>query len=219
MKFESRLVPVKLRLLGPFAVAGFDQPPKPKETVAQFSLNEGFLGLGLDQAAALLYRWSQSTNFDGAVTSKALLAMNPTPDEQRAMCATFPALLSYFSIAQNKEGLQDLLTKLVKPPSLWSVIRHRGVEANFSFGNHVLPSPAVATDWGLPAGTSAYQFPWLLRLNGQPALKITLVVTRPQPPLLICGGVVGVLAERMGDEETYMVMRILSAQRGTGHAD
>lgn len=219
MKFKSKPVPAKLRMLGPFAAAGFTKPPKPEDRTEKFLLNEGFLALGLDQAAALLHRWGQTTNFDNAATSEALLAMKPTEAEQRALCATFPALFSYFNIVQHTEGLESLLRKLIELPSLWSMIRHRGVHADFSFGNGVAPSLANSADWNLPPSEPAYHFPWLLRLNDQPALKITLVVTSPRPPLLICGGVVGVLAENIGDEETYMTLRVISAKCKTEHED
>jgi len=39
-----------------------------------------------------------------------------------------------------------------------------------------------------------------------------LVVTRPKPPFLACAGVVGLLAERPGDPETYLTLRVLSAR-------
>jgi hypothetical protein len=211
MKFKSQPVPVKLRMLGPFGAAGFTKPPKPEDRIEKFLLNEGFLALGLDQAAALLHRWCQTTNFDKAATSEALLAMKPTEAEQRSLCATFPALFSYFNIVQHTEGLESLLRKLIELPSLWSIIRHGGVKADFSFGNGVSPSPANPSDWNLPASELSYHFPWLLRLNDEPALKITLVVTSPRPPLLICGGVVGVLAEKIGDDGTFMTLRVISA--------
>jgi hypothetical protein len=211
MKFRSMPVPAKLRMFGPFAAAGFTRSPKTENRTEKFVLNEGFLALGLDQAAALLHRWGQTTNFDKAATSEALLTMNPSESEQRALCATFPALFSYFNIVQHTEGLESLLRKLIELPSLWSMIRHRGVHADFSFGNGVSPSPADPANWNLPPNEPVFHFPWLLRLNDQPALKITLVVTRPRPPLLICGGVVCVLAEKIGDDETYMTLRVISA--------
>ena len=201
-----------MRMLGPVTVAETDKAQRTEVKEAEFAINEDFLGLGLDQSAALLHRWSQKTNFDGAITSKALLSMNPTLAEQRAICATFPAVMSYFNIVQHTEGLEDLLRKLIELPSLWSLITHRGVKAELSFGNGLNPSPAGPDDWNLPS--PAYYFPWLLRLNDKPALKITMVVTKPQSPLLICGGVTALLAEKGGDEETYMLMRIISARRG-----
>jgi hypothetical protein len=209
MKFKSKPYPVKLRMFGPFAVGSAKQP-KSKETVAQFSVNEDFLALGMDQAAALLHRWSQSTNFDKAMTSKALKAMNPTAEEQRALGAVFPALISYFEIVQHTEGLEDLLRKLIELPSIWSIIKHRGVQMHIGFDG--VPSPANPRDWNLEPSAPAYHFPWLVRLNGEPALNLTLVTTSPRPPLLICGGVPGLLAEKIGDEETYMTLRVISAK-------
>lgn len=213
MKFKSKPYPVKLHMFGPFIAAGLTKQPKWKETDAKFSVNEDFLALGLDQPAALLHRWSKATNFNRGVTSKALLAMNPTPAEQRAFCAAFPALISYFEIVEHTEGLEDLLRKLIELPSLWSILKHRGIEMSITFDDAMLPSPANPTDWNLEPSAPAYYFPWLLRLNGEPALKINLVTTSPRSPLLICGGVVGVLAEKIGDEETCMTLRLISAKR------
>jgi len=210
MKFKSRPYPVKLRMFGPFVAAGSTKQPKWKETVAQFSVNEDFLALGMDQAAALLHRWSQATNFDKAMTSKALKAMNPTAEEQRALGAVFPALISYFEIVQHTEGLEDLLKKLIELPSIWSIIKHRGVQMYIGFDG--VPSPANPADWNLGPSAPAYYFPWLVRLNGEPALNVTLVTASPRPPLLICGGVTDLLAEKIGDEETYMKLRVISAR-------
>ncbi len=212
MKFESTRVAAKLRLLGPFAVTNMARPPKATETDAHFFLNQGFLGLGLDQSAALMARWSQTTNFAQAVTSKAIKAMNPTPAEQRAICATFPALFSYADIVQHTEGLEALFFKLVELPSVWSLVRNLGVKTDFSFGNGQPACAANPADWNLPASAPVYYFPWLMRLNDQPAMKVTLVVTTPRPPLLICGGVVGLLAENAGSEDIYMSMKLVSAK-------
>jgi hypothetical protein len=211
MKFESKPAPVRMQMLGPFGATGWKKPPKSELTKAQFSLNEDFLGLGMDQAAAAVFRWSRAVDFSKAVSSNALAVVKPTQAEQRAVCGTFPALMSYFEIVQHTEGLKGLLYKLVELPSLWSMIKHRGMHIDFSFGNGLAPSLADPTEWNLPASAPAYYFPWLVRLNGEPAMRITLVTTSPRPPLLICGGVVGVLLEKIGDDETYMTMRLLSA--------
>jgi len=213
VKFESKPAPVKMRMLGPFGAAGWKKPPKSEVAKAQFALNEDFLGLGMEQAAAAVFRWSKIVDFNQAVSSNALSVAKPTPAEQRAVCATIPALMSYFEIVQYTDGLKSLLYKLVDMPSLWSMIKNRGVSVNFSFGDGLAPSPANPADWNLPASSSVYYFPWLVRLNGQPAMRITLVATSPRPPLLICGGVVGVLLERIGDDETCMTMRLVSAGR------
>ena len=229
MKFESKPVPAKLRMLGPYSVSGMSKPLKPEEKDAQFSLNESFLSLGLEQAAAVWWQWNQMTNTDlassnsppaksGANKARDWTAdRKPTAAEQRALAGSIPALMSYFEIVQHTEGLEKLLFKLVKLPSLWSVIRHAGVRADILLGQEAFP--ADPKDWNLPASVPVYYFPCLLRINGQPAMKITFVVTSPQPPLLVCGGVVGLLAEKLGDDETYMTLRIISAQCKTEHED
>jgi len=210
--FYSRPVDVKLRLLGPYGVQGHIFKVWKDEKTAKFSLNEDLLGLGFDHAAALLDRWGQTTNFTGAISSKSLLAMKPTPEEQRAICGIFPALLSYIDIVQNTKGLEELMYKVVTLPSIKSMILHRGVDADVTFGNGKLPASVKAEDWGLPSSAQAYTFPWLAKLNGEEAMTITLVVTQPRVPLMICGGVVGLLAEKAGDDETYMLMRLVSAK-------
>jgi len=209
IKFKSRPYPVKLRMFGPFAPSSTRQPIS-KETTAQFSVNEDFLALGMEQAAALLYRWSKTTNFSKDMSFKALRAMNPTPEEQRALSSVFPALISYFEIVQHTEGLEDLLKKLIELPSLWSIIRHRGVEMTIAFDG--APSPAEPANWNLEPAAPAYHFPWLIQLNEQRALNLTLITTRPDPPWLIAGGVAGLLAEKIDDAETYMTMRVIRAK-------
>jgi len=210
--FYSRPVDVKLRLLGPYGVQGHLFKVWKDEKTAKISLNEDFLGLGFDRAAALLDRWGRTTNFTGAISSKALVALKPTRAEQRAICGIFPALLSYINIVQNTKGLELLMYKVVTLPSLKSMILHRGIDADVTFGNGKLPAPVKAEDWGLPPSAPAYTFPWLAKLNGEDAMTITLVVTQPRGPLMMCGGVVGLLAEKAGDDDTYMLMRLVSAK-------
>jgi hypothetical protein len=52
-----------------------------------------------------------------------------------------------------------------------------------------------------------------LSLNRHPSLDLTLVVTAPRSPLLSCAGVLGLLAEKPGDKNIYLNLRILSARR------
>ena len=206
IKFESRPVPAKLRMLGPFAVS--DTSAEIKEQTDQFKLNESFLALGLEQAAEVMHEKNVTTN--STPEARDILKAKLTPEERRALAGLIPALTSYFDIVQHTDGLESLLYKLVKLPSMWSIIRRLGVTANF----FVLPdpSPANPADWGLPPGTPVYYLHSTLFLNKQPALKVTLVVTNPDPPRLICAGVIGLLAEKPDDENTFMTMRLISAK-------
>jgi len=220
ISFPSKPVPAKLQILGPFDT-GRESHLKARTQTAQFELNESFLGIGLDQAAAVIWRRNQTaqatnstalTDSADEATQKRKHEANKklSPDEQRALAGIIPALMSYFDIVQHTEGLEDLLTKLVKLPSVWSIVRNLGVTPGFYFGAKAIP--ANPADWDLPPATPVYYFPGELRLNGQPALNITFVVTTPHPPRLICGGVIGVLAEKPGDGDTYMTLRVISAK-------
>jgi hypothetical protein len=206
IKFESKPVPAKLRMLGPFAVS--DNSKDTKEQTAQLELNESFLSLGLEQAAEVMHDRNVMTN--STREARDIMKAKLTPQEQRALAGAIPALTSYFEIVQHTEGLESLLYKVVKLPSVWSMVRRFGVTVEFN----VLPdpSPANPADWALPPGTPVYYLHCMLSLNKQPALKVTLVVTNPDPPRLICAGVVGLLAEKPGDEETYMTLRLVSAK-------
>ncbi len=212
LKFESRPYPVKLRLVGPFAESGVTKVPKRNDSAAQFTMNEDFLALGMDGAARLLHGWSQRTNFDRTINSTTLLAMEPTAAEQRTVSGVIPAMFSYFEIVQHTDGLEDLFRALIHLPSLWSIVWRRGVEMTLTFDG--VPAPLAPGDWEPTPVAPAYYFPWLVQLNGQPALKLTLITTTAQRPLLLCGGVVGLLAEKVGDNETWMTFRIVSARRG-----
>lgn len=227
-KFVSAPAPVKLRTLGPFAeTAGKKKLSKPEEVKARFALDRGFLGLGLEQAASVLYRLKQTTREEGylsisatpfresALTRGRKMAseLKVTPLEERALVACVPALLSYENIIQQTEGLKDILSELVELPSVWSMVRHGGVDPTISFeGKNLAPALASDLNWTLQSSAPLFYIPVRLGLNGVPALNITLVVTNPRPPLLACGGVIGFLAEKVDDKETYMTLRIISAK-------
>jgi hypothetical protein len=96
-------------------------------------------------------------------------------------------------------------------PSAWSLLRNVGIKSvGFRFGKGM--APTAATPWALPETAPAYLFPLILDLNEQPALNLTFVVTNPDPPLLACAGVVGLLAENPADLEKYLTLRIVSAR-------
>jgi len=202
ISFASKPVPASLRMLGPFNVSDDSKQLKSKDQTARFMLNESFLGIGLDRAAAIIWHRKQVTN--------APPGYPLTPDEQQAFAGALPAINSYFDIVQHTDGLDELLLHLVKLPSAWSVIRHLGVTSVLEIMR--TSAPANPADWDLPLNTPAFYVPCILQLNEQSVLKITLVVTAPNPPRLICGGVIAVLVERIGDNESYMILRVISAK-------
>jgi hypothetical protein len=226
-KFEFGSSPkmVTVRTIGPFVESGDKRKVKAEDKSARFALDKGSLSLGLDRAAAAVTRLKLTKEhgnfgFGGTPFSEAEIAKGRkvaqeahiTSDDERALCGAVPALLSYFNFAQHTPGLQDIFFKVVDMPSVWSMVRYVGVSANLRFETAQFRA-ADAFAWEASGSAPAYYFPMSLDLNNQPALKLTLVVTAPKPPLLGCGGIVGMLAEKPGEKETYLTLRIISARR------
>jgi hypothetical protein len=230
-KFEyaSAPVPVRLQTLGPFTASG-PKKSKPQSYDMRFALDKGFLGIGLEQAATAVSRlkeakakgslWFRNTPLSDAEIErnrKSLGNIRLSAEEERALGGSCPALMSYLNIVQHTEHLKAILFQLVDLPSVWSMVRHGGVNANLSILQDDL-ARADGTSWGLPDSRSLYDMPVVIELNKQPALKVTLTVTTPLPPLLACGGIVGFVAERPGDKEMYLTVRVISARHSTATA-
>jgi hypothetical protein len=224
--FAGSAAPVRLRLLGPFA-PGTSKVPRFQEQETRITLNPGFLSIGLDQAAAAFHRIRQNnlhgklpirprpfTEVEIADGKKAVAVLQLSAGEQRAIAGSQLALMSYIHLVQQTPGLDSIFYKVVKLPSVWSVVRNIGVNTSISLEkDHV--SPISVSNWNLLPDMPSYTFPLSLQVNDQPALMTTLVVAPAHPPFLECGGIIGLLAEKPGDKNTYLLLRILSARHGT----
>jgi len=221
LEFASTRVPAAVRTLGPYDASNQKRKLKAADKTAPVSLQQGYLALGLDNAAkaAMRLRASKTKGLsygprpfgekEIARGRELTNVVHLTVEEERALGGAGPALESYFTIVQQTEGLSDILFKLVDLPSMWSIARNKGVTVNFHFGHKEIRERQVAA--GNPA---AYEIPLALKLNGQTALEITIVATRSQPPLLACAGIVGLVATRPGAKDTWLAVQLLSAKRG-----
>jgi hypothetical protein len=223
LEFPSAPAFVALRTVGPF-VEG-ETGKKPKDVTTRFVLDQGFLGLGLEQAAAAILRMGKSgvkgpfmsgtEPFGDEVMGKCRQAdqtWHITPAEERAVAGTMPALLSYFKTAQEAPELMNIMVKALDRPSVWSLLWHVGISSTEFRWDPQRIVPAEASAWRVSGNPAAYYCPMTLSLNHHPSLDLTMVVTAPHPPLLSCGGVLGVLAEKPGDKQIYLTLRIVSAR-------
>lgn len=223
LEFEPAPVWVSLQTLGPFGEAEAGRKSlKPQDHLARFALDQGSLSLGLDRAAEAFLHWKDNqldryfslggTPFSDSEIKKArsLAAGAMTPGEERAIVGSIPALMSYISIFERTHGLEEILFKIVERPSLWSIIRHGGVNASLALAPERV-SRAQPGLWDVPPSQAVYYLPLELQINNRHALTVTLAVTAPNPPLLACGGVLGLVAEKAGDRETYLTIRLISA--------
>ena len=226
LEFASVPTPVTLHTIGPFVAApATRKQPKSQDASDRFNLDKGFLALGLDRAAAALYRF-KDTNVDALFwfspnpptsteVGKHRALTDSTPvnsEEERAFGGLAPALISYFGIVEHTKGLEGILLEVVDKPSVWSLVRHLGVTARLMLQQNSA-RPGDLSSWGLTNHPPPYLLPMRLFLNDHRALDITFIVTTPRPPLLACGGIIGFLAEKPGDKETYLTLRVISARK------
>jgi hypothetical protein len=220
-----------IRTVGPYVDSdSFWGNPVPKDKRANASIDGSFLALGLDKGAAAIYRVNQdkykdeSTNFDFFVSPKPpgtreiarnrklAVALQITPAEERALAAWYPAIFSYFSSVGETPNLETILLKVLNFPSLWSIVKHGGITAGIWFDMDDVRPITLPSHWNLPGNAPAYTLPMSVELNKQPAIKATLLITDPHPPLLACGGIVGFIAVNPTDSQNYMTLRVISAR-------
>lgn len=239
-KFEFSNAPVTFRIhsIGPFVnSASIWGAPMPKNNYGRASVNGTFLALGLDKSMAALYRLSPiiqktgSSNFDLEITEKPpsettakenqrlAALLNITPQERRALAAGGPALMSYFSAVGETPDLERMMWKVISLPSVWSIVKHRGVSASLDFDTDNIRPVPLPSGWNLPGHGHAFAMPLAVTLNDKPALYVTLIITSPSPSLVACGGIVGFVAQNPDDDQNYLTLRVISAQRSKSSRD
>ena len=234
-EFTDQPRSILIRVMGPFA--GPSLPRRPGilgDKGVTITVNETYLALGLDGTARVLQRLynipgpdragkgfhfgiSTKAYSDAQITAGRATAarLNLTPVEQRSLVGGVPALFSYFETVRQTPELESILFKILSLPSVWSLIHNLGVTPGIAIGRPTdRLQPISLPDWDMPSGTSLYALPVAVTLNQHPALTLTLIVTRPRPPLLTGGGIVGFLAENPDDPENYLTLRVVGAHSG-----
>lgn len=229
--FSSSPAVMQVRTLGPFKEnAAARRRNSFDDESATVDVNQDFLGIGLDQGAAAAFRWNAVSHLHGGTNFLDLFNCRPKPfsnartnrdsqldaqwqvttNEERAVAGWHPACGSYFDSVQDTPGLDGILWKVVDLPSLWSFVKNRGVTVGMWLNNKVIDRYTPA-GWNLPTDSPAYSMPLMIFVNQHKTLRVTFIVTSPQPPLLTCGGIIGFLAENPADEQNYLTLRIISA--------
>ena len=239
-KFEFPQAPVafRIRTIGPYLnSASILGAPAAKDNYGRISVNGTFLVLGMEGGMAALYRLNPviqktgATDFDPQIAEKPFpdttirknqkfaALLHITPSERRALAVGEPALMSYFASVGQTPDLENILFKVVSLPSIWSILKHRGVTVSLDFDvKHIRQMPLPA-GWDLPGQGPVYSLPLALTLNEKPALYVTLIITSPSPSLVACGGIAGFVAQNPSDDQNYLTFRVISAQRGKRAGD
>lgn len=232
IEFSQSVVPVQLRIVGPFSErTRRARAAKIEDQRARITVNQGFLRLGLEPAAAATYGIVQNhrhgsfvvrsrpfTTNEIAQARRSMAGLQLNKEEQRAIAGANLALDSYARIIEQTPGLNDILSRVVKPPSLWSVMWHLGVKVNLKIETKYV-APAQTELWHLGSAMPCYRYPLTVEVNDRPALLATLLVAPSRPPLLASAGIVGLLAENPAEKETYLLLRVISAHHHPAGAE
>jgi hypothetical protein len=155
-----------------------------------------------EQASVALASGSPNAKQNPVVSSEA--------EEYEAYGAAY-SLAEFLKVVLSSSELVDILWRVADKPSAWSIIKHGG---SVAVGIRSNEDPAVvdSASWALPRN-ALYRFPIVIDLNEKPALRCTLVVTDPHPPLLTCAGIIGIAAEPAENSDKRLEIRVVAAHR------
>ncbi len=140
---------------------------------------------------------------------KQAAAFGLTPDEERLAFSVYFALRAFYAAASEIPACSEVLDQVLQKPSLWSMAGNLGLNTNFQYGwqdVRVLPPNLY------PVPDPLYSLPVRLAMNKEPALRASLAVTRTDPPLRNCAGIVALAAEHPADSEKRLFLLLLSAR-------
>jgi hypothetical protein len=105
---------------------------------------------------------------------------------------------------------RDVLEQVIQKPSIWSVLGRFGVRSGFEYGWQEV---RVASGVKVAAEQPLYLLPLRVWLNDILAVRATLAVTAPRPPLQAAAGIFALCAEHPTDTDHRLFIRMLSARR------
>jgi hypothetical protein len=167
------------------------------------------------QAAGITdYFYSGSTSVPSAEAvargQKTAAAFGLTPEEERLNFSVYFALRTFFEAAMEIPGNQHVLEQVIQKPSVWSVVSHFGVKTTFTYG---WQDVQVAPEGKAAVQQPVYLLPVRLFMNDVPAVKASLAVTEPRPPLQAGAGILAICAEHPTATDRRLFIRMLSAGR------
>ena len=236
-EYSGRLAAIAIHCLGPYSidVPTANAAKRAKDQWSGALVNSDYLGLGFDMSCRMNLRLREVVRSIGErenrpVTMSINLSSGPEPfppaepirnqdtdvftpteSEERAHAGGSLALMEFFNVAQRTPGLADVLASVVDIP-WFSILSHGGRMPGIEIENLNPVRALESVEWWLPSGTPLYAKPFLLHLNGKPALLCQLAVIAPQPPFLASAGIVGIAAQRPDGKGPQLSIRLIAAR-------
>lgn len=120
------------------------------------------------------------------------------------------SLVSLFGLAQSDSLLSKLLWDVIDKPSLWSLMRHGGVEVSLQPAYHE-SSPVTAAQSSFPMSGPYRSLPLAIVLNERPALYLRLLVVSPEAPWSLTGGILAFEGQHP-DRDSRVLARLIDAR-------
>ncbi len=217
---------LRVEFFGPFSAGSTGEPVATRQT--RTLVSREYLDLGIarycQSALQIMPRLqaagiAQPSYYGGsgvlsaeaiAKGKQAAAAFGLAPEEERLAFSVYFALRTFFSAAMEIPACQDVLEQVIQKPSVWSVLGQLGVSSNFKYGWQEVQ---VAPDGKVALDQPVYLLPLRVALNNTPAVKATLAVTVPRPPLEASAGILAVCAEHPTATDRRLFLRVLSARR------
>ena len=128
------------------------------------------------------------------------------PTELGPILAGLHSLRAILGLIEEDPNLSPLLWRVVRKPSLWSILTHLGVEPSIELG------AAEVAGLAPPAGASvALRTPIRLDLNDRPALRCSVVSIAPRAPYTTSGGILSLAAERPDGPRLRFELHLVAA--------
>ena len=218
---------LRTALHGPFS--------NPEETVpslkAELTVNRANLRIGLHRVSGFFkalqtlrernpdgprMRYSVSQEPippDPVLSDPGLLAdIGLSQDVERAFVGSLPALLEFFGVVYETDGLKDILKQLIPRKRNISMLNPFGSRSiGFSYGN---PQPYRIEESGLGAGLEVVTaIPVELQMKEKTVLVATLYAVDPVGPWEACAGVVALKVHSVKDPQKSLVIRFMEIPR------
>lgn len=231
-EYSGRLAAIATHCLGPYSIDGpsANIGQKAKDQRSGALVNNDYLGLGFDRSCRMNLRLGEvaqsiavrekravtmSINLSsgpepfppvGPIRNQDTDIFTPTESEERASAGVSLALMEFFNVAQRTPGLDAVLASVVDIP-WFSILSHGGRMPEIKIEDLNPIRSLKSEEW-----SPLYAYPFLLHLNGKPALLCQLAVMAPKPPFLASAGIVGIAAQRPDGKGPQLSIRLIAAR-------
>jgi hypothetical protein len=130
-------------------------------------------------------------------------------EELRRAVAGWIAIMKLPEFLQRERSMEQLIWRIIERPNLLSLLMRGRVNLDVGLSGEDARPETTAGGF-----EPAYRVPVSLTINGRPAVRCEIVVTRADPPLGPCGGLLAIDATHPSDPQRKLSVRLLGARRG-----